>query len=191
MHDVRAKHKLPARFLFFVGTLEKRKNLPTLFRAFSQLRLAGHFDGGVVVSGRSPESLRELALLKELGIESDVIFTGPVENSDLPALYRLATAFVFPSLYEGFGLPPLEAMACGTPVVASNATCIPEICGDAALLFDPHSPGELMHCLQRVLADDQLRLDLVIRGLNRVGEFTLEGFARRTLEVYEGVMVRS
>lgn len=116
---------------------------------------------------------------------------GEVPEEDLPALYRLATAFVFPSLWEGFGLPILEAMACGTPVACANSSSLPEVAGDAALLFDPTSPGEIAGALLRLLGEPELRAELLQRGLARAKGFSWEKTALETLSVYRKAIERT
>ncbi|MGB9880037.1 MAG: glycosyltransferase family 4 protein, partial [Anaerolineae bacterium] len=121
-------------------------------------------------------------------IADRVVFTGYVPDEDLPALYSGADLFVFPSLYEGFGLPPLEAMACGTPVVCSKASSLPEVVGDAALMVDPYDVEALAEAMHRVLSDAVLREELRGKGLARAQQFTWEKAARETLAVYEEVL---
>jgi glycosyltransferase involved in cell wall biosynthesis len=116
-----------------------------------------------------------------------VRFLGFLPDETLAVVYRLAAVFVFPSLYEGFGLPPLEAMACGTPVVTSNVSSLPEVVGDAALLVDPYSAEAIADAMRRVLTDTSLRSDLRARGLARAGEFSWEQSARRVREIYDEV----
>jgi glycosyltransferase involved in cell wall biosynthesis len=124
-------------------------------------------------------------LVEESNLGSHVIFPGYVPSDELPAFYSAADLFVFPSLYEGFGLPPLEAMACGTPVVASNASALPEVVGDAALMVDPYSVAALADGMRRVLADPALQAALQARGLKRAAEFSWTRTALQTLEVYK------
>jgi glycosyltransferase involved in cell wall biosynthesis len=139
----------------------------------------------LVVAGR-PGWLYEdiFTTVKTLGLAEKVIFTGYVDDDDLPALYRGAMLFVFPSLYEGFGLPILEAMASGLPVVASDTASIPEVAGDAAILVDPHDSRAMAEAMARVLAEDQLREALAQKGLARARGFTWDTVARKTLELY-------
>ena len=125
----------------------------------------------------------DLDLIRELGLGDRVDFLHFVSNDDLPLIYNLAGCFVYPSLYESFGLAQLEAMACGCPVVGARSGAIPEISGDAALLFDPRSPEELGEAIVRVVGDSMLRNDLVGKGLTRAKKFTWERCARQTLEV--------
>ena len=177
--------RLPARFLLFLGALEPRKNVVTLLEALSRLVAEGDHDLRLVIAGaagwRNDEVRRRV---RELGLEQAVQMIGYVDAADLPALYGAATAFVYPSLFEGFGLPPLEAMACGTPVVCSNTSSLPEVVGEAALTVDPRSPAELAAALRRVLDDAELRARLRAAGLERAALFSWERTARETLEVY-------
>jgi glycosyltransferase involved in cell wall biosynthesis len=116
-----------------------------------------------------------------------VIFTGYVPNEEIISLYSGATIFIFPSFYEGFGIPPLEAMACGTPVVASNTSSIPEVVGDAALLFNPYNIRKITEAIYSALTDEQLRNKLIEKGFERVKQFSWENTARETLQVYKEV----
>jgi glycosyltransferase involved in cell wall biosynthesis len=122
--------------------------------------------------------------MKTLALDEEVIFTGFVDDADLPALYRGALLFVFPSLYEGFGLPILEAMASGVPVVTSNTSAMPEVAGDAAILVDPHNPRAVAEGIAQVLAEDQLREALTQKGLARARCFRWDTVAQKTLELY-------
>ncbi|MBU0494107.1 MAG: glycosyltransferase family 4 protein [Chloroflexi bacterium] len=187
---VRARYDLPEQFILFLGTIEPRKNLPTLIQAYRLLRLhGGPAVSPLVVAGAKGWLFDSVfALVEQLGLADHVLFTGSVPWSDVPAFYNLATVFCFPSLYEGFGLPPLEAMACGTPVVAADVSSIPEVVGDAGLLVDPNDAEALSEALGRVLQDEALRQDLHHRGLARAAEFSWDRAARETLAVYRQVM---
>jgi glycosyltransferase involved in cell wall biosynthesis len=127
-------------------------------------------------------------LVKREGLQGQVIFTGYVPGDDLPALYAGASLFVYPSLYEGFGLPVVEAMACGTPVITSNRSSLPEVAGDAALLVNPESESELMEALMRLLEDQQMREEYSWRSLQRSKQFSWETSAQETLKIYRKVM---
>ncbi|MFZ5624457.1 MAG: glycosyltransferase family 4 protein [Gemmatimonadota bacterium] len=172
-------------FVLYVGADEERKNLSRLVRAFALLRQRLHVDCCLVIAGPG-ESLRrsQIELLDETHVGGAVRYVGMVSDAELKALYRSATAFVFPSLYEGFGLPVLEAMASGTPVVTSNAASLPEVAGDAALYFDPLNVEELADQLARVLTDEQLRRTLVDRGLEQAARFRWAETAEGTLEAF-------
>jgi glycosyltransferase involved in cell wall biosynthesis len=167
---VKEEYQLPDRFFLFVGNIEAKKNLGVLVRTYCSLPL--------VVAGnpfRASDLGRRLPLSQMLGY---------VPRKDLPALYSLATAFVFPSHYEGFGLPPLEAMACGTPVIASTAGALPEVVGKAAMLANPDEPSEWAVAMELIVKDAGLRERLVRLGRERARQFQWERTARATLEVY-------
>ena len=198
---VREKYSLPEHFILYVGTIEPRKNLTALLEAFHHflatcsslsapcdLRPAT-CDLRLVIVGKKGWLYESFFhRLRELGLDDRVIFTGYVPDEDLPAIYSAADLFVFPSLYEGFGLPVLEAMACGVPVVCSNTSSLPEVAGDAALLVDPTDVRALAGAMERVLMDKHLRAELRAKGLERAERFTWEGAARETLEVYREVV---
>jgi glycosyltransferase involved in cell wall biosynthesis len=179
-------------YCLFVGNLEPRKNLARLVEAFARVRRrakAGD-DGGpqlVLAGTRGWLSGGIFRAVEAHDMAGTIRFTGYVPPADLPALYAGATCFVFPSLYEGFGLPVLEAMAVGTPVVASRVGAIPEVAGDAALLVDAQRPEEIADAIETVLADGGLRAELAARGRARAACFTWERVARQTLAVYEAV----
>ena len=181
---VRAKHHLPERFLLYVGTIEPRKNLTRLLHAWEPLYAAGEAPPLVIGGKRGWLADDFFAALAASTAREAIILTGYVDDADLPALYAAAEAFVFPSLYEGFGLPPLEAMACGAPVACGNASSLPEVVGDAALTFDPHETAAIRAALRRLSTDAELRADLRARGLARAAEFSWQRAARETLEVY-------
>jgi glycosyltransferase involved in cell wall biosynthesis len=182
--DVRRKYSLPPRFTLFVGTIEPRKNLTVLAEAHRDLRSRG-FEQKLVIVGRKGW-LHEgfFRRVHELGLEGEVLLPGFVADEDLPALYTAADLFVYPSIYEGFGLPVLEAMACGTPVVCSDASSLPEVVGDAALLFSPKDTAALCVAMSRALTDASLRDELRAKGLARAAGFTWERTAQQTLAVY-------
>jgi glycosyltransferase involved in cell wall biosynthesis len=180
-------------YLLYVGTEQPRKNLAVLLRALRILKGQNGFKDLKLVKvgmsgGLNNEFRKETVLtIRELGLSNDVIFTDYVPEEDLPAYYSGAECFVLPSLYEGFGFTPLEAMACGCPAIVSNAASLPEIAGDAALLVDPNDISNLAGCLQAVLTDKGLQRQLVLKGLDRANLFSWENTARETLKVYENV----
>jgi glycosyltransferase involved in cell wall biosynthesis len=185
---LRRKRHLPPRMLLFVGTLEPRKNLTTLLRSYALLKQ--RFDPPPLVIG-GPQGWRHeevFSLAQELDLEDDVLFPGFIPREELPLWYNAASAFVYPSLYEGFGLPPLEAMACGTPVITSNASSLPEVVGDAGLLVEPTNAEELAQAMQRVLRDDDLRDSLRRKGLERAKMFSWQRAARETARAYDRAM---
>jgi glycosyltransferase involved in cell wall biosynthesis len=183
--EFRHSARLPARYVLHVGTNKPHKNLPTLLKAWSTLERGLREGVALVLAGpRDRGDHGDSRLCQALDITASVIHYGPVAERDLRALYQGAEVFVFPSLYEGFGLPVLEAMAMGTPVACSDRSSLPEVAGDAALLFDPDRPEGIAHAIERLLADAQLRQDLATRGLARAREFTWERTARATLQAY-------
>jgi glycosyltransferase involved in cell wall biosynthesis len=195
--DVMRRYDLRRPYCLFVGNLEPRKNLSRLIEAFGRLRArraAAAAAGGrplqlVLVGTRGWLYSSIFATVATQGAPPDIVFTGYVPARDLPALYAGAECFVFPSLYEGFGLPVLEAMAAGTPVVASRVGAIPEVAGDAALLVDARRPDELAAAIEAVVGDPALRERLASRGRARAKLFTWEAVARQTLAVYESARV--
>jgi glycosyltransferase involved in cell wall biosynthesis len=185
---VRAQYGLPSNYVLSVGSVEERKNLRRLLQACARLWTAGEERPLVVVGARRWKYSKIMDTVQEMDLEGRVIFTGYVSDEDLPAIYSAADLFVFPSLYEGFGLPPLEAMACGTPVVCSNTASLPEVVGDAAIMVDPHDVEALAEAMHSVLTDPDLAEDLRRRGLERAARFTWERTARETVEVYREVL---
>lgn len=180
---VRATYALPEDFILFVGTVQPRKNIPGLALAIRQLRKAG-FTHKLVIAGK-PGWLYEQVerQLEVLNIPDLIVRLGYVPDADLPGLYSAADAFCLPSLYEGFGMPLLEAMACEAPVVTSNTSSLPEIAGDAALLVDPRSEGAIAEALIRVISNSDERSRLIEAGRRRVREFTWTKTAEETLRL--------
>ena len=181
-------------YVLFVGSEHPRKNLATLFRAFARVKADGFFPElklvkvGAPGSGEAPFREQSVRAAREAGVEEDVIFVGRAVGDELAAYYSGAECLVLPSLYEGFGLPPVEAMACGCPVVVSNVTSLPEIAGDAALLVDPTDDAALARAIVALLDDAALRAGLRARGLARAAEFSWERAATETLAVYERLL---
>jgi glycosyltransferase involved in cell wall biosynthesis len=187
LERVRAKYGLPPRFVLYVGTIEPRKNLARLVEAFAEARGRG-IPHHLVCAGPYGWSSRDLSgHIERLGIADAVHFTGYAAFEDLPAIYNLGEFFVFPSLYEGFGLPVVEAMASGVPVITSNTSSLGEIAGDAAETIDPTSTGALADAIVRLGTDPELRIDLARRGLARSREFSWAQTAKEMLAVYHRV----
>lgn len=186
LERVRAVYRLPPRFILFLGTIEPRKNLLTLLESYAAL-LNSHTEvPPLVVAGRKGWLYKPtLARIDELGLTEHIRLTDWIAEADVPALLNLAEVFVYPSLYEGFGLPPLEAMACGTPVVCSNASSLPEVVSDAGILFDPRDSAALTNALGCLLDSPTQRAELRARGIARARRFTWERAARETLAVYQ------
>ena len=182
---VRHRYKLPAEFLLSVVAYDPRKNVPRLLEAFAKCRRRRPCK--LVLVGKDCTRYREELpeLMSEVG--KDVITPGWVEQSDLPALYSMATVFFFPSIYEEFGIPNCEAMACGTPIVSASTGAVPEVVGNAALTVDPHDTDAMADALVRLLNDADLRRQLSERGLERSKMFSWKRTARETLRVLEGV----
>lgn len=186
--DVRRRYKLTRPFVLSVGTLQPRKNYPALIRAFACLDDLGFRTSGVelVVAGGKGWLYEEIfQTVERLGVGDRVRFLGFVCDEDLPALYNAAEVLAMPSLYEGFGLPVLEALACGTPVVTSDVSSLPEVAGDAALLVSPDDVEGLSQALGRLLTDDALRTILRERGLTQARRFTWQQAAETVLDVYQ------
>jgi glycosyltransferase involved in cell wall biosynthesis len=181
---VRNRYRLPQRFVLSVGVGRPHKNLEALVDAFALLDKS--LAPALVMAGESDPRFQDrvAARVAAHGLADRVVRPGPIREADLPAVYSLAEVLVFPSLVEGFGLPALEAMACGTPVLASTAASIPEVVGDAALTFDPRDSAKLAALLEQVLQDSALRADLARLGCARARNFSWDRVARATLAVY-------
>jgi len=188
LEQVRRRYALPERFVLSLGAMEPRKNLARLLEAFVALSPAVRKDVTLVVAGAQGwlnDSIHEQ--VQKLGLGESVHFAGYIEEEDLAAVYSLATVFAYPSLWEGFGLPVLEAMACGTPVLTSSVSSLPEVAGDAAVLVPPNDVDAIAEGLGRLLEDDALRRRLSERGYRRASGFSWERCARETLAVYKAV----
>lgn len=185
----RAKYGLDRPYFISVGTLEPRKNLVTLIEAYACLLQTRHDVPDLILAGKPGWLFAPIfARIRTLGLESRVRTTGYVHEADLPALYSGAVALVYPSVYEGFGLPPLEAMACGTPVLASNTTSLPEVVGDAGLLITPNDVAAWTHGLEELMQDRELTRRLRARGLARATRFRWESTAAETAVLYRTVL---
>ena len=182
---VREKYRLQRPFLYFPAASWPHKNHAGLLRALGILIERHDFDGELIMSGIAEKAQGEIErLIVELGLQERVRILGYLESSELPALYNMARLLVYPSFFEGFGLPLVEAMACGCPIACSNTTSLPEVAGDAAVLFDPAQPGEIAEAIWSVWSDDGLRRTLREKALLRGETFDWDRAARATLEVY-------
>ncbi len=189
LRAVQERYGLSDRFILCVGTIEPRKNISGLLKAFAHLRNK-YTPGDVMLAiagGKGWLYEETLELVKSLNLEAHVRFLGRVPDEDLHQLYVAARCHIHPAHYEGFGLPPLEAMACGTPTIVSNVSSLPEVVGDAALLVNPLDIEEIAVAMQRLLTDDDLHVELSEKGLQRAHTFSWARAARRTLDVYRKV----
>ena len=193
MRSIRERYGIAGRYLLYVGTLQPRKNLTRIIEAYSRLASETALtDVQLVLAGKRGWLYDDLfAQVAQRGLESRVLFPGYIEDADLPGLLSGALAFVFPSLYEGFGIPVLEAGACGVPVITSNTSSLPEVAGDpsagsgqaAALLVDPHDVDAIADAMYRLVTDAELRAELTLRGHENIKRFSWEKCARETLAV--------
>ncbi len=182
---VRERYYLPEKFILYFGTLEPRKNLIGLIKAYEIFRrkISQADPPALVIAGQPGWLFRDiLAAAKNSPFRQDIVFTGFVEPADKVYLYNLASLFVYPSFFEGFGFPPLEAMACGVPVVCSHTSSFPEVAGDAAVLIDPYNFGELAWAMAEVWQDKNLRDYLVEQGCRQVKNFSWDKCAKETLD---------
>jgi len=184
--EVRRKYDLPEEFILNVGTVEPRKNVCGLVEAFSCYLEESHSGPDLVIAGKKDWGYAEARRkVDELGISSRVHFTDYIDDEDLPVLYNLAKFFVYPSFYEGFGLPVLEALSCGRPVICSNASSLPEVTQDAALLIDPDNIRDLKEAIATLDKNEAIRTELSGRAVRQAGKFSWEKTVSQTLDVYK------
>ena len=190
--QVRAVYQLPPAFVLFLGSLEPRKNVLRLLSAYARLSSALRRDIHLVIAGGAGWKNSEVRpAVEQLGLRDQVHFIGYVPEQDLPALYSLASVFAYPSLAEGFGLPVLEAMQCGTPVLTSNVSALPEVAGEAALLVCPTDSEAIAHGLSCLLEQSELHAEYRTRGYEHVKQYSWDRCARETLAVYRKVCGKS
>jgi len=187
-NEIARKYRIDGDFILYLGRLQARKNLMRLVNAYARVREAG-FTHRLVLAGQQDSFFQPvLARVQELKLENNVSFPGYVAAEDVPTFYNAAEVFVYPSLYEGFGLPLIEAMACGVPVITSRSSSLDEVAGDAAVLVDPLDELSIAEALKKVLNDSELRKRLGQAGLKRSQLFSFENAARQTFDVYERVL---
>jgi len=188
---IKEKYSLPGRYLLYVGNFFPFKNIERLFDALVMLEKAHDYSIPLVIGGHIHPFFRETLIndIKERKLEQRVLLIGYVESGELPVIYAGAELFVYPSLYEGFGLPPLEAMACGTPVACSRSSSLPEVVGTSALLFDPLSSDQIAGTIKEILENSALKEKLREEGLRRAEGFTWKTCAEKTLELYQRISV--
>jgi glycosyltransferase involved in cell wall biosynthesis len=196
LSKVRAHYGLNGRYILYLGGLDQRKNVPQLVRAFAQLyQQLGDPDLQLLIAGNPNKQRGSLfpdprPVAADLGITGQIVYRF-IEEEDKPAIYNEASVFVFPSLYEGFGLTPLEAMSCGTPVICSNRTSLPEVVGDAAIILDPDNIHEMVEAMYSVLTNSELRADLHARALQRAAQFNWRQTATETISTFEEAFARN
>lgn len=188
--SVRERYGIGQHYILYFGGFDMRKNVPRLIRAYAGLPARYQAEYQLVIAGRYQHLGHPLypdprAVVSELGLEGRVVFTGQIREQDKAPLYSGAMVFAFPSLYEGFGIPVLEAMACGTPVLTSNTSALPEVAGDAGLLVDPYQTDAICEGLVQLLDDERRREEQARRGLERARRFTWRQVAEQTLRVYK------
>ena len=186
---IKDKYRINNNFILYVGGYSPRKNIIGIMEAFSLLRNTIKKDLKIVITGKkglSYERYKNRAI--ELGITDSVIFTDFIPLEDLPLFYNACEFLIYPSFYEGFGLPPLEAMACGTPVIASNVTSVPEVCQNSAILVNPHDVDELSYSMERVLTDSFLKLTMIERGLSTSNKYSWKNTALNTIDAYKNII---
>ncbi|MBJ6369811.1 glycosyltransferase family 4 protein [Snuella sedimenti] len=187
-NDVASKYNLPKKYILFVGTIEGKKNLTRLVLAFNKLIRQQRINHKLVITGQNGwKSKSVYKAISKYGLLEHILLTGYVPKKDLPIIYSMADLFVFPSIYEGFGIPPLEAMRCGVPVLISNRGASPEICGSASLQVDPYDINDIAKGIETLLKNQALRKNKIRLGLERVKQFTWSKAAKETLQVYEEV----
>ncbi len=186
VEEYRLRNNLPSKMILNVGTLEPRKNVAALIRAFKKLKGRGLKDYKLVIAGDKGWLYKRIFdEVKSNDLQEEVLFLGIVEDEDMPMLYNCADIFVYPSLYEGFGLPPLEAMACGIPVITSNTSSLPEVIGNAGIMVDPDDINALCKAMYNVLKDKKLWHQMSNKGLERAKLFSWEETAKKVLEIYD------
>lgn len=187
---VRNKYNLPQNYILYMGTLEPRKNIDSIIEAFALIKKQEDFDNiKLVIAGKKGWLFEDIFnLVDKLNLKDHVIFTDYVDETDKPIIYNMAKLFVFPSLYEGFGIPVLEAMASSVPVITSNMSSLPEVAGDAAILVNPKDIEDIAKNMIKILSDDDLKNELVRKGYIQAQKFTWEASAEKLYNIYKEIM---
>ena len=189
LQKAKEKYQLPERFMFFLGNTDPKKNTPNVLKAFAEFNEASSEKYNLVMLDYEESALQ--AILTEIGhpeMRPDIHLTGYVVNTDLPAIISQSTIFLYPSLRESFGIPILEGMACGVPVITSNTSSMPEVAGDAALLVDPQNSNEIKAAIEEILNNSALRNQLIEKGLERARQFSWKKMAENYLAIYKEVV---
>ena len=184
--EITDKFNIPSRYILYVGNLEPRKNIPALINSFAKLKKESGLDYHLVIAGQKGWLYESIFnTVDDLNISKNVTFTGFISAEDKSALYKNAFLFVYPSLYEGFGIPILEAMSSGIPVVCSNTSSMPEVAGDAALLVDPHKPDDIVDAMYKMLTSEELRSSKIKLGYHQAGKFSWDKSTEKLIKIYE------
>jgi glycosyltransferase involved in cell wall biosynthesis len=188
LEEIRKKYNLPGKYFFFLGNTDPKKNTAGVLEAMRDFYKTNNDGYKLVMPDYDEDEL--MKLLTRLGaveMRKDIFLTGYIVNTDLPAIVNMSTVFLYPSLRESFGIPVLEGMRCGVPVITSNTSSMPEVAGDAAYIIDPYQPAQITKAIHEVLADDNLRKTLMEKGLKRASLFSWENMARKVLDLYKTV----
>lgn len=184
--QIKKKYRIQNNFILYVGTLEPRKNIVSLIKAYHKLVSQNRIKHQLVLAGKKGWGYQEIfKIVQDFNLSEKIIFTGYIPEEELVFLYNAADLFVYPSLYEGFGIPPLEALACGTPTIASNISSLPEVVDDAAILVNPYNVEGLSQAIYKLLIDEKLRHILKGKGLKKAKEFSEERLAKETIRAYK------
>ena len=189
LEEIKKKYSLPDKYMFFLGNTDPKKNTKGVLQAYSQFVKQNGDEVKLLMLDFDETELKKLLTeIKAPELRKNIFLAGYVVNTDLPAFYNMAELFLYPSLRESFGIPMLEAMACGVPVITSNTSSMPEVAGDSALIIDPYKPSEICNAIEKLLSDNDLKNSLVEKGLNRAEKFSWENMARQNLELYKSVL---
>ena len=184
LESIREKYNLPQKYILYLGTIEPRKNIERIVKAFKKYKKEVSDDLKLVIVGKKGWKYDNIMKLIE-SMETDIIITGYIDEDDKIPIYKLAQIFVFPSLYEGFGMPILEAMAAGTPVITSNISSMPEVAGEAGILVDPFNEDEIFEAYRKILSDKELRREMIQKGLEQAKKFEWKKSVEILEKIYE------